>query len=810
MISEKEQNSKKLSFSKLFLEEGINIEFPIIQRDYAQGRDSAGVVRENFLTALYQYLDDNIPGQDLDFIYGDVDKNSTLIPLDGQQRLTTLFLLHWYLSNIDGKYQDFKKMLMHEDGLSRFSYKIRPSSNDFVNALLNCELTITKEESYSIAKSIIDSSWFFLSWQKDPTVKSMLRMLDAIHQKFKNTIGWYDTLVDNENPIITFQYLPLSGYGLTDDLYIKMNSRGKPLTPFENFKAKLEGELLHKAPELKSYELTLNEIKTVVDAKKYFSFQIDTKWADLFWVYKKEVRNNRTEEVDYLIDPLLMNFIKAIAINEAAIQRTTVKELFDTIEELPFSFFSGLGNQFYSRLIDILDQISSSAGIVKRLPENSIYQEELEFTKLINNSFHDFAYSERIKFFAYYTFLLNNKSNFDGFEDWMRVVCNMTKATEPYNRDTEYIGSIRSIEELSEHSGDILKHFADVEKSSDIKGFNIYQIKEEKIKAQLINLSKEWKEFILSSEKNDYFGGQLTFGLFFSGIESEFDGARISSWTEEENQNYRHLFENYIDKVFALFNNEQGISEVALKSHRLHRAVLSKGNYLIYSKSNLSFLNNSVRDINWRRVFVGDGENRIRSRGFIKQVIDDPLFDYSDLKSLEQVATSNISTIEPWQKVFIECPKVFLFLGPDKFIRFIDRNEIYLLRKLRRSGEHAELFTYAFYQNSIKNDWFNAFHRLNLDYEFAYTEDVAPNMFITGWQWKSHSFRIQLFANSETAFKLKIIDDNKSDIQDVSVTQFLNNKGLEIQDNHYQVIVSSSELKEWLEDFFNSIKFENS
>lgn len=31
--------------------------------------------------------------------------------------------------------------------------------------------------------------------------------------------------------------------GLTDELYIKMNSRGKPLTVFEHFKAELEREI---------------------------------------------------------------------------------------------------------------------------------------------------------------------------------------------------------------------------------------------------------------------------------------------------------------------------------------------------------------------------------------------------------------------------------------------------------------------------------------------------------------------------------------------------------------------------------------
>ena len=67
---------------------------PKIQRDYAQGRiDSDTVrVRTRFLESLYKALTD-VPIT-LDFVYGDIDNQGVMRPLDGQQRLTTLFLLH--------------------------------------------------------------------------------------------------------------------------------------------------------------------------------------------------------------------------------------------------------------------------------------------------------------------------------------------------------------------------------------------------------------------------------------------------------------------------------------------------------------------------------------------------------------------------------------------------------------------------------------------------------------------------------------------------------------------------------------------
>ncbi len=106
------------------------IEIPIIQRDYAQGRLEPSVerIRENFLGVLHGALTSGDPIS-LDFVFGDV-VSGTLRPLDGQQRLTTLFLLHWYLAWRAG-------CLGQENGWKNFSYATRASARRF------CELLVT-------------------------------------------------------------------------------------------------------------------------------------------------------------------------------------------------------------------------------------------------------------------------------------------------------------------------------------------------------------------------------------------------------------------------------------------------------------------------------------------------------------------------------------------------------------------------------------------------------------------------------------------------------------------------------------------
>ncbi len=230
---------------------------PIIQRDYAQGRRDPDIerVRKRFLDSLYNA----VVGSPitLDFVYGDIDKEGVMTPLDGQQRLTTLYLLHWYAAQKAGVPKEESAFL------SNFGYETRYSARYFCT-----ELTRFKPSfSESLSEEIIDQSWFPLDWQKDPTINSMLVMLDAIDEEFKGVENLWDKL---KSGAITFYFLPIKDMGLTDELYIKMNSRGKPLTKFEHFKAELERCIRNVDDEI----------------SKRIMRKIDRDWTDMLWQYR--------------------------------------------------------------------------------------------------------------------------------------------------------------------------------------------------------------------------------------------------------------------------------------------------------------------------------------------------------------------------------------------------------------------------------------------------------------------------------------------------------------------------------------------
>ena len=108
------------------------IVIPIIQRDYAQGRIGKEKLREKFLKDLKKALDDNEILK-LDFVYGNIE-NNCFNPLDGQQRFTTLWLLHWYIAFKAGTLKD------NEATFKNFTYETRTSSREFCNKL--CEFSV--------------------------------------------------------------------------------------------------------------------------------------------------------------------------------------------------------------------------------------------------------------------------------------------------------------------------------------------------------------------------------------------------------------------------------------------------------------------------------------------------------------------------------------------------------------------------------------------------------------------------------------------------------------------------------------------
>ena len=271
-----------------------SVVIPQLQRDYAQGRDEAKELRERFLSQILHVLRGE--GRlNLDFVYG-YDKalspnhHPIFYPLDGQQRLTTLWLLHWYLLPSESLAEE-------REWLLRFSYRTRSSSTRFCQLLV--EHAVVDDSRLDVA-AIKDQPWYRQSYNADATITAMLGTLRTIKELVarEERSALWERLCHQR--ALTFDVIDIKGeeFRLTDELYIKMNARGKQLTSFECYKADLI-QALRKLDDLGKPWLYKKGQLSYAD---YFAFKVDNEWLDLF--YNGEING---------LDKRMYGFIQNIA-----------------------------------------------------------------------------------------------------------------------------------------------------------------------------------------------------------------------------------------------------------------------------------------------------------------------------------------------------------------------------------------------------------------------------------------------------------------------------------------------------------------
>lgn len=255
---------QRLNFIDL-LRKYDKIIIPMLQRDYAQGRkdDKKAIdVRTNLLGDVFSDKHEI----NFDLVFGSQENREgqiVFIPVDGQQRLTTLFLLYLYNAKIN---------TYITDGLSKFTYETRRAAADFCKAIVEKDWSVP--DGKGISEALKDNIWFMQYWNNDPTVISMLQMLDDIQERAPK--GNFIDKLDR----ISFYFFDLEQNGLNETLYLKMNSRGKPLTAFENLKASIDSMLPTEADY--HFEEMGNDVSGN-NFKDKWRYCIDRKWIETFW-----------------------------------------------------------------------------------------------------------------------------------------------------------------------------------------------------------------------------------------------------------------------------------------------------------------------------------------------------------------------------------------------------------------------------------------------------------------------------------------------------------------------------------------------
>jgi hypothetical protein len=324
------ENGEKYPLGDYF--SGINekIIIPDLQRDYCWG--SQGYV-SGFLDSLMRL--DQEKSITLGLVYGYIDQDliqEHLQLCDGQQRLTTLFLIIGMLARYTDN-QDLQNHLMsdfelkNDDREPYLLYAIRESSVYFLSDLTYYFFLKQGNIEIECVEDIKRQSWFLDSYYQDP---SIISMLDALHT-IENQIA--------QNPQVNLTQFGAFLLEKVELLFVDMESRENGEETFVIINT--TGEPLTKNENLKPNILINN--KQIEDVAKRWE-----KMEQWFWYHR-----NKNVSPEHTSDEGLSQFVRITRLLEAKNAKEYIKirkdESFYPFQSIPFDRIEKVFNA-YARL----------------------------------------------------------------------------------------------------------------------------------------------------------------------------------------------------------------------------------------------------------------------------------------------------------------------------------------------------------------------------------------------------------------------------------------------------------------------------
>ncbi len=560
------------SLAEFLGESNIKVVVPKIQRAYAQGRKSEKNIRNQFVDELFTALE-NGTTLELSFVYGSrikaEDGSSIRFELlDGQQRVTTLVLLHWFLACVSGN--DIPQFI------KAFNYETRTTSETFLKELADNPLDVINEKP---SDALRNRQWYTLAFDKDDSVRGMLRMLDAIYYRYqnaKNRESLYDNLAN-----LKFYELDLDDFGLTEEIYVKMNARGLQLTPFENFKADLTKLLKDESiPEYnKEVEMDIAG-HPMVPYYLSISQKIDNRWLDIFW--SKEDADGRDYcgrffrffyrffATKYFLE--IQKDIRPDDFRPNAMPNRIEGKIWDFLwnlsdtQDKTYLGFKYYG-QFFKENPAYMDEIEKILDIFSNPDYLNIIKGEAVFPwekkgDKYQSKFFDAKYElgDAIYFAAVCEFIKRAGDSFDSinFRRWMRIVRNVVENQLLRNVD-QYVRTVRRLTQILDLPDAITNVYLAL--ANDTLGEReIRALKEEQIKAQIIvnNPEEDWETAFSKAELHPLFRGSIAF--IMESLPKSVDA-----------------FNHRYDIIGQLFD-ENGMTEFGKTNHRLIRSMIRQLN----------------------------------------------------------------------------------------------------------------------------------------------------------------------------------------------------------------------------------------
>lgn len=761
---------KKYSFNDLCGQLG-KIRIPKIQRDYAQGRRSQKVdeIRKVFVHTLLLVVKGKRQEAELDFVYGS-NQNNAFEPLDGQQRLTTLFLLHWMMGVKLNQPGDAKHSI--------FTYETRNTSKEFCDELVQHDaMQYVKEAQHkksSPSEVIKGREWFKWEWKYDATILSMLVMIDAIYDEMGTDWDMNMDMCRQNLNNITFNLLNLGQFGLSNELFIKMNARGKQLSDFDKVKSTLEEELQIQQKEKDEQNMALAS----AEDESTWRSHVDGEWIDLFWhkyarqiIAETEGDNPEQKKKDPIMAAKLSELqYKKLLLRLIALQLFENENTRGTLEEAAYNIDESQIDNLLFVYSDSLTELRSEESHVnvpstsvtinfKRLIKDInllIYQESdgtyretscllPEISHIDKDSltlFDSFLAAKvpndvELTFYAMLLFLREFPTDkykktgaawLKNLEDWVRLSRNILLNDNNNQRIDKILLSKEAARSLKQMAEDLVNYVKDnnLDLTSDaavVKQFLIstnktytrldnQSLAEERMKAMLIlNDNAGWENEIDKAESHPYLWGQIRCLL---------------NWSAED----LSLFKTYSERLRLL------LDVIKADSLTFYTAMLVFAPDC-WCSSNRLYLYNKDRDNSFKRYLRDSSKDTHLYGDNIKLLIDLWIESYSELTAqdfLDSLINDRKDGAPTWVKCIVKSPSI---LDESRNKRLFTQDGHTIMAQLKTRDSHCFDPILVYFRNLCREKGLDE-KKFNLydskgEYEHAFLLDIDDHQYLIEW-----------------------------------------------------------------------------
>ena len=258
---------------------------------------------KSFEKTLLDYYNSIKYSSNIGFIYAYSDREypDKYFLIDGQQRLTTIYLILAVLASKDKEFNEIFHKSFFNNEKSFIEYRVREASLLFLNHTISY---ITQNKDIELK----DQYWYYNFYENDKTIQSIINNILVISNYIDINIDEIKPFKDYLLSNVQFWYFDTNISEQGEELYIYMNARGENMQSNENLKADL-----------------LMNIETL-DEKNQWGEKWEL-WQNLFWLIRGDHEN---------ADIVFNEFIYCIAGMENSINKIGIqKEPKDKKFELP-------------------------------------------------------------------------------------------------------------------------------------------------------------------------------------------------------------------------------------------------------------------------------------------------------------------------------------------------------------------------------------------------------------------------------------------------------------------------------------------